>query len=506
MSLTVFLIILFVLAAISTALLSKRLENWKNKLMSFIQFFLGYLFIVSGTVKAIDPLGTSYKMEEYFQEFQSLFEQTWFSFLTPFFHYLEHYSLGIGIIMIIAEIILGVMLIIGFRPKLTAWLYFWLMLFFTVLTGYTYLTGYVPQGVNFFSFSGWGEFAESNMKVTDCGCFGDFIKISAYHTFLKNVFFIIPIIYMLFRHKDMHQFFNKIVRHIIVIAGIILIYLFCLSNYSWNLPMVDFRPFKEGVNIREQLKLETEAALNVKEKSIILQNKNNNSIVEIPSEQYYNTKDQYPTELWTIKDRIFTEPSVPTTEISDMAIEDFEGNDYTEDILKNPNYSLMIVSWNMKGDPEEYKYTKRDTVFTIDTVFLADTIFVENTPYINKDSFKIVKNIKEIKEIELTGNNYIWDKDYLKTFLKYINPLVEAAKKNNINVFAVVSGTQEMVDDFKKDGGPDIKYYNSDDITLKTIVRSNPGIVLMKDGVIIKKWHYKKLPSFEEIQNTYLKN
>ncbi len=506
MSLTVFLIILLILAVVSTLIFRRNIESWRNKTMSFIQFFLGYLFIVSGTVKAIDPLGTSYKMEEYFQEFQSLFDSTWLSFLTPFFHLLENYALGIGIVMIIAEMILGIMLIIGFRPKLTAWLYFWLMLFFTVLTGYTYLTGYVPQGVNFFNFSQWGEFAESNMKVTDCGCFGDFIKITAYHTFLKNIFFIIPIIYMLFRYKDMHQLFNKTLRHIIVFASIVLIYIFNLANYSWDVPMVDFRPFKEGANIREQLKLETDAALNVKEKSIVLQNKEDKRIIDIPSEQYYKTAEQYPTEKWTIKDRIFEEPSIPTTEISDMAFEDFDGNDFTEEILNNSNYSLMIVSWKMNGDPEEYKYTKKDTVFSIDTIFLADTIFVEDTPYVNKDSFKIEKNIQQINDIEMTGYNYIWDGKYLKSFIKYINPLVEAAKKNNVNIFAVVSGTQEMVDDFVKDGGPNVKYYNSDDITLKTIIRSNPGVVLMHDGVIVKKWHYKKLPSFDEIQHNYIKN
>jgi len=505
MSLTVFLIILFVLAAISTLATSKHLETWKNKIMSFIQYFLGYLFIVSGSVKAIDPLGTSYKMEEYFQEFQSLFEPTWFSFLVPFFHYLEQFSLGIGIIMILAEMILGIMLIIGFRPKLTTWLYLWLMLFFTILTGYTFLTGYVPQGVNFFEFSGWSEFAESNMKVTDCGCFGDFIKISAYHTFLKNIFFLIPIIYMLFRNKDMHQFFNSTIRHIIVFSSIAMIYIFNLANYSWDNPMVDFRPFKEGVNIREQLKLENNALANIQEKAIILQNKESNKIVEIPSKQYYATSDQFPSNLWTIKDRTYTDPTVPTTEISDMAFEDFEGNDFTEEILANPNYSLLVISWKMLGDPQSYTYTKKDTVFSIDTVFINDTIFVEEKPFVNNDSFYIVKTIQKISDIEMTGYNYIWDKDYLKSFIKTINPVTNDAKKDNLNVFAVVSGTQEMVDDFIKDGGPDLKYYNSDDITLKTIIRSNPGIVLMKDGVVIKKWHFEKLPNYNTIKQNYLK-
>lgn len=473
--------------------------------MSFLQFFMGILFIVSGFVKAIDPLGTSYKMEEYFQEFQSLFESTWFSFINPFFVFLEHYSLLISIVLILFEIVLGIMIIIGFKPKLTAWFYLLIVLFFTVLTGYTYLTGYVPQGVSFFDFGNWSEFSEYNMKVTDCGCFGDFIKISAWYTFLKNVFFLIPCIYFLFRHKDMHQFFNSAIRWIVVVGSMILLYFFILSNYSWDLPLVDFRPFGDGVNIREQLKLETDAQIATQELSIILKNKETGNIVEIPSKQYYATRDQFPTELWSIKDRIYSEPTVPKTEISDMGFENFEGKDLTEDVLNYKDYSIIIISWKMKGDPEEYTYKVKDTLFSIDTIITADTIFINDSiPYTNNDSFRVVKNIQEITDKEMHGYNYIWDKEYLKSFVKTINPFVEKAQQEGIKVFAVVSATPEMVEDFKKDGGPDIPYLNSDDITLKTIIRSNPGVLLLKDGVLIKKWHYKKLPDFETIKKNYM--
>ena len=506
MNFTLLLVILAIISAGLTYVTAKIWDKSKSWIMSFLQYFTGLLFVVSGFVKAVDPLGTSYKMEEYFQEFQSLFEPTWFSFLVPVFHYFEQYSLGFGIFMIIFETVLGIMLIVGFRPKLTAWLYLALVLFFTVLTGYTYLTGYVPQGVNFFDFSHWGEFKDTNMKVTDCGCFGDFIKFSAWHTFLKDVFLLIPGIYFVIRYKDMHNLFNRYLRAAVVFASIFLLWIFNLSNYSWGLPVIDFRPFKEGVNIRERMQAESEAQSNTVEKTVVLKNKNTGKIKKVEAPLYYKSLKDYPDSIWIIKDRIFTEPAIPITEISDFTIEDFEGNDHTQQLLGDKNYSFMIVSWNMKGEGEPYTYTVHDTVYQIDTVHIADTIFLNgNKPYVNTDSFKLVKRIKEVRDIERQGYNYIWDEDYLKAFVKYINPLVTAARKDGYNAFVVTAATEEMVKDFVKDGGPDIPYYNSDDITLKAIIRSNPGVVLLKDGKIIKKWHYKNLPSYEEIKRKYLK-
>ncbi len=506
MSFTILLIILGVISAGLTYITAKIWQISKSWIMSFFQYFIGLLFIVSGFVKAVDPLGTSYKMEEYFQEFQSLFENTWFSFINPFWHFMENYALTTGIFMIIFEMVLGIMLIIGFRPKLTAWLYLILVLFFTALTGYTYLTGYVPQGVSFWHFSQWGEFQETNMKVTDCGCFGDFIKFSAWHTFLKDIYLLIPGIYFLIRAKDMHRFFNKYVRGVVLAISILFVYFFSLANSSWNLPMIDFRPFKEGVNIKERMQLENQAASNVTEIAVRLKNRKTGNIIELPSAQYESSLREYPDSIWSIKDRIYSEPTVPITEISDLAIEDYEGNDLTDSLLSYPDYSLWIVSSKMQGDPEPITYIVKDTVYQTDTVFVADTIFVnDSVPYINKDSFYIVKVIKEINDVEKQGYNYIWDADYLKKFVKYIDPFIESAKKNGIIVIGIAPSTKEMVQDFVKDGGPDIPYYNADDITLKTIIRSNPGVVFMKNGTIIKKWHYKNLPDFEMVKEKYLK-
>ena len=141
------------LLTLITGLTTKRIENW---LISFLQNFCGALFIFSGWVKAVDPLGTAYKMEQYFAEFESTFSGTWFSFLSPMFPQLAEWAIGFSVFMIVFEIILGIMLLIGSSRKFTAWAFFLLVAFFTVLTGFTFLTGYVPAGVNFFQFGQWG--------------------------------------------------------------------------------------------------------------------------------------------------------------------------------------------------------------------------------------------------------------------------------------------------------------------------------------------------------------
>lgn len=133
----------------------------------------------SGMVKAIDPIGTAYKMEDYFTAFETTFEglHNFMKGLAPLFPWLAGHSISFSIGMIILEIVLGVALIIGWRNRLTAWLLFILMVVFTFLTGFTYLTGFVPTDANFFDFAQWGPYVKEQMRVTDCGCFGDFIKL-----------------------------------------------------------------------------------------------------------------------------------------------------------------------------------------------------------------------------------------------------------------------------------------------------------------------------------------
>ena len=246
------IISLLVNIGIVVILLTALIYFWNRKISlidSFLQNFCGALFVFSGWVKAVDPVGTAYKMEQYFEHFESTFAATWMKFIAPLFPLLGKFSISFSIFMIVLEIVLGVMLILGAYRKLTAWLFFGIILFFTALTGFTYLTGYVPEGVNFFDFSNWGLYSENNMKVKDCGCFGDFIKLEPKISFFKDIFLLIPAIWFLFRWKKLHQIFSPSLRTAVTAFSTLGLILFCLSNFVCNEQMIYFRPFKKGVNI-----------------------------------------------------------------------------------------------------------------------------------------------------------------------------------------------------------------------------------------------------------------
>jgi uncharacterized membrane protein YphA (DoxX/SURF4 family) len=254
MSLIALMSYIAVVAAGLTALNQFFFKNVKNIGVTYVQNFAGALFVFSGWVKAIDPLGTAYKMEQYFAEFESTFAGTWFDFLAPLFPKMAEYAIAFSVFTIIFEIILGILLLIGGRIKFTVWAFFSMMLFFTFLTGFTYLTGYVPESINFFRFSEWGPYVSTNMKVTDCGCFGDFIKLEPKVSFLKDVFLMIPALIFIYFQDKMHQFFDIKTRNILVLVSLPLLLLYCMSNYVWDIPHLDFRPFKVGTDIRTKKK------------------------------------------------------------------------------------------------------------------------------------------------------------------------------------------------------------------------------------------------------------
>ncbi len=466
----------------------RRVNNW---LVSYLQNFTGALFVFSGWVKAIDPLGTAYKMEQYFAEFESTFQSTWFDFLAPLFPLFSDYSVTFSVVVIVFEILLGLMLLIGAVRSFTAWAFFLLVAFFTFLTGFTYLTGYVPEGVNFFQFSQWGEYMETNMKVTDCGCFGDFLKLEPRVSFLKDIVLLGPALLFLFMSGQMHQLFSRGARVASLLIATVGLTLYCFSNYVWDLPHTDFRPFKEGVNIRDRKAAEEEAQANVEILAYRMTNKETGKVVELPYQQYLEEFKQYPKEEWKLE-QVKSEPEVPRTKISDFEVADINGNNVTEEILTYPDYSFMVVAHHLYGDSESELVTLKDSVYRMDTIRTTDSIRVERV-------------LEGMKERQVSRETYSWEQDYLEPWRQVLNPVLEKAKEAGIRVFAVTAyADPARIEDFKEASQSDYPFLMADDILLKTIVRSNPGIVLMKDGTIIRKWHYKQLPEFDSIQSGYI--
>ncbi len=483
--------------ATTVAMLVFAKDRIKNLTISFLQNYVGILFLVSGAVKAVDPLGTAYKMEQYFAEFEATFEGTWLNFLSGIFPKLAEVSIGFSVVMIIFELVLALMLILGTRKKLTSYAFLILVVFFTALTGFTYLTAYVPSGVNFFEFSAWVPYKETNMRVTDCGCFGDFIKLKPFTSFLKDVFLLIPGVLFIFARKQMHEISSEKVRDIISFGSIPVLLIYCFSNYVWDIPHKDFRPFAIGKDVRTTKELEMEAQANVQVLGYILSKKDEAGktleTAEMSMDQYLADYKNYPKADGWSAEQITSKPSIEATKISDFEVQDIDGNDATDQILYDEGYAIMLVAHKLKYEQEQLPVVLTDTITRLDTI------------QVNPDSMYIQESIVEVVEKDGLETSYTWSADVLEKYKSTAVPFIQAAQAAGISCYEVVGLTDaKMLEAFQEELGISMPFYMADDILLKTIVRSNPGFVLLKDGKIVHKWHIKKLPDFESVKNTYM--
>ena len=486
-----------IILTVGVAILWKK--SHKSWVMTFLQNYCGALFIFSGWVKAVDPLGTAYKMEQYFDEFYSTFEGTWFSFIAPIFPVFSKYAIWFSVFMIVLEIVLGIMLILGAKSKFTSWAFLLIVGFFTFLTGFTYLTGYVPNDVNFFSFGSWGEYNPNNMKVTDCGCFGDFIKLLPKTSFFKDVALLFPAIFFVFRHKDMHQLFNSKIQNGIIALSTIVLLVYCFSNYIWDLPHEDFRPFKKGTDVRAVREAEENAMAAVQITDWLLEHKETGESLTVPNADYMRDYATKYKGVYSVIDQIKGEPAIKSTKISEFEVTDLRGNDITDDILYNDQPHFFIVNYMLKGNPSKETRIVKDSIFVMDTSVVKDIVTdVMDTV--------VTRKFSEVVDKEESYINQNWKPSYIKTHVEELKPFTDKAKNLNIPVLmAIGKSDPEAIMDFDKATGLGIDYGMADDILLKTIVRSNPGVVLWKDGKILDKWHISKLPNFDDVVRDYLR-
>jgi uncharacterized membrane protein YphA (DoxX/SURF4 family) len=203
--------------------------------VNIVRIFVGLLFIISGLVKANDPLGLTYKMQEFFEVWNASLNQSSFfakDALISIFNFFHEHSLALSIIMITLEIIAGVALWIGWRKKFVLNLLLLLIIFFTFLTAYAYWSG----------------------KFKSCGCFGDCIPITPMTSFLKDVLLLVLIGFLIAFQRYIQPLFTSRINSLIMLGSLILTLAFqwYVLNY---LPVVDCLPFKKGNNISEQMKI-----------------------------------------------------------------------------------------------------------------------------------------------------------------------------------------------------------------------------------------------------------
>lgn len=360
-------------------------------LVGFSRIFVGVLFIISGLIKLNDPVGFSFKLEEYFSP--AVLD-------LPLF---EPYALAISIVVVMLEVILGIMLLIGFRPKLTVWSLFGMIIFFTFLTFYS---------------------AYFN-KVTDCGCFGDAIKLTPWESFTKDVILLVLILVLIFGLRYLKPLWPKKVNRVVMGASVLGCALFC--NYVLgHLPAKDFRPYKIGSNISEGMSIPDDAPKPIQEFAWKF-NVDGNEEVHVTNGAYPDVKG----EFIGVETEVIQEGYEPP--IHDFTIER-DGGDFTEALLKEPKLVMVIA----------YDLAKSEL-----------------------GAFEQVKIV------------------------------TDEALRNGYSVIGMSSSGPDASSALAEEFGLNFKFYFTDMTTLKTIVRSNPAILVLKEGTILQKKHYN---DFDEIK------
>lgn len=355
-----------------------------------IRILVGGLFIFSGLIKVNDPVGTAIKLEEYFDVFSYD--------IAPFFEYFKAFALEIGVVMVVAEVVLGIMLILGVRLKLTVWALSLMILFFTFLTFYS---------------------AYFN-KVTDCGCFGDAIKLTPWESFYKDIILLVLILVLfIFRNKMINN--KQTWAAWTVRASFVFSVLIAITAIR-NLPFIDFRAYKEGVNIPAAM--QSSAPLEY------------SYVMTKDGEEFLF--DQYPPdESYVFVDMILkNEEALP--KISDFGVWNEDG-DFTDEILSG-NKAVILVTYLSK----------------INTSYLQD-----------------------------------------------FDEIIASLQNSNIEVVFVAASSEEEIKTFLADRKWNIVGYQADATVVKTIMRSNPGLMLLRNGSVLKKYHFRNTPSAKAIQSLY---
>ena len=291
----------------------------------------------------------------------------------------------------------------------------------------------------------------------------------------------------------MHSIFNQKTRDIITVASIALLTLYGLSNFVWDIPGNDFRPFRAEVNIRDQKALEEESMMNAAT-NYVYTNNETSEVTSLSEAEYIKQYKNFPKDKFTMN-QVTDKPEIPHSKISEFSVEDINGNEVTEELLNEKGYSLMYVCYKLG-------YTQGEkNIMVADTSWLVDTV---GTP--GAEGFQLVKKIDKISSHEETVNDYKFKSEYKTRFQGVVNPFAEAAQKAGVKVYGIAGGAgEEVIKDFREEVKATYPIHMADDILLKTIVRSNPGIVLLKDGKVVKKWHYKQLPKFDEVKAEFIK-
>ncbi len=351
------------------------------------RLLVGVLFIISGLIKLNDPVGFSFKLEEYFSP--AVLD---LPFLMP-------YALAISLVVVILEVVLGIALLLGFKKKLTLWSLLLMILFFTFLTFYS---------------------AYYN-KVTDCGCFGDAIKLTPWESFAKDIVLLILIIILVIGREYIRPLLRGFTTRMVMLIGLLACVALAVHVLN-HLPVIDFRPYKIGNNISEGMAIPEDAPKPIFEYSWKF-DVNGEEVIIV-------TQGEYPSvdgEFIGVETEEIQKGYEPP--IHDFTLE-LGGQDHTEALLQEEKL-VMVVAYDLAR-----------------TTATAYSAIKQTTDKAIASGYKV---------IGMSASDATWTGRYIKQY----------------------------------DLG--FPFYFTDETTLKTIVRSNPGVLVLQKGTILQKVHYNDL-------------
>lgn len=372
-----------------------------KKIMTVIshisRILIGLLFVFSGYVKAVDPLGFTYKLGEYFENLH-------LEFLSPL-------ALVFAILIIAAELAMGLCLLARIRMKLVAWCVLLFMVFFTILTFYIAVKGDV---------------------VKDCGCFGDALVLSNTATFLKNLAAMPFVLFIFFWRKNYTRVAKCITEWIIAIGFFALsvgIELYCLRN----LPVIDFMPYKVGTNIPQAMEYPEDAQPD-EYKTTYYYSKNGET------KEFDDTNYPWNDSTWTyvdVKSALVKKGYEPP--IHDFEMQTQDGDNITSDVIYSDKFTFIFI--------------------------------------VRKAAQADISNADKINEIADYCNN-----------------------SDDFDFYAYTASTFEDIETFIEKTNATYQFCLGDETTIKTMIRANQGLMLIKDGNIMAKWSYKNIPTIDEIK------
>ena len=366
------------------------------------RIIVGIVFIYSGFVKGIDPLGSDYKFTDYF----NAFGMGWMNATTLFFSFA----------LSLAEFLIGIALLFNLWVSRMAWGALLFMAFFTPLTLVLALTN----------------------PVSDCGCFGDAMILTNWQTFWKNIILLLLAIMIFVYRKEYKSSLSLMGQFsFLTLAGAGML---CLSIYCYrHLPVLDFRPYAVGKNITEGMRLPEGAEPDQYEVTLKYKNKQTGEVRSF-TEENYPWQDTLNWEYESSSERLVKKGYI--TPIHDLVIEHPTLGNITEEILEDDNHTILAVAYNLNQSATQYQ------------------------PAINR--------------------------------------LAEYAREKGIRFYGLTSSSERDIEAYKKRNHVPYEFCTADEIQLKTMIRSNPGVIILREGTILDKWAGKDVPDVKELQDTDL--